>query len=254
MYRKQIIFSSTLILFLLYTTTKARLQDEKSNEDSRQQKIFSLFNIVTFRNLPCVSNSGTTGTTGRNRNGTCFTNTECSSKGGQASGSCASGFGICCLFVVSTTGATIEQNCTYIQNPGFPSTLSDSTSLSYTVKKCSCDVCSLRLDFETLTILGPATTGQADTTGAPAPGHLCQDSFTVTGTSGLTSPVICGQNSGQHVYMDIGTGCENTGKIDLAFGTAASTSRQFEIKVTQVECTSRSRPTASGCLQYHTGT
>ena len=48
------------------------------------------------------------------------------------------GFGICCLFVVSTTGATIEQNCTYIQNPGFPSTLSDSTSLSYTVKKCSC--------------------------------------------------------------------------------------------------------------------
>ena len=81
------------------------------------------------------------------------------------------------------------------------------------------------------------------------------------------------------VYMDIGTGCENTGKIDLAFGTAASTSRQFEIKVTQVECTSRSRytnllkalkyakklwifnilydfkrPTASGCLQYHTGT
>ena len=45
------------------------------------------------------------------------------------------------------------------------------------------------------------------------------------------------------VYMDIGTGCENTGKIDLAFGTAASTSRQFEIKVTQVECTSRSRYT-----------
>ena len=42
------------------------------------------------------------------------------------------------------------------------------------------DVCSLRLDFETLTILGPATTGEADTTGAPAPGHLCQDSFTVT--------------------------------------------------------------------------
>ena len=38
MYRKQIIFSSTLILFLLYTTSKARLQDEKSNEDSRQQK------------------------------------------------------------------------------------------------------------------------------------------------------------------------------------------------------------------------
>ena len=40
------------------------------------------------------------------------------------------------------------------------------------------DVCSLRLDFETLTILGPAVTCEAET---PAPpGHTCQDSFTVT--------------------------------------------------------------------------
>ena len=45
---------------------------------------------------------------------------------------------------------------------------------------CFIDVCSLRLDFETLTILGPATTGEAPTTGATAPGHGCQDSFMVT--------------------------------------------------------------------------
>ena len=38
----------------------------------------------------------------------------------------------------------------------------------------------MRLDFETLTILGPATTGEAPTTGATAPGHGCQDSFMVT--------------------------------------------------------------------------
>ena len=43
------------------------------------------------------------------------------------------------------------------------------------------------------------------------------------------------------VYMDIGTGCEKTGKIDFGFAAASATSRQWEVKVTQIECTSRSR-------------
>ena len=83
-------------------------------------------------------------------------------------------FGVCCLFTVSNTGSTINQNCTYLQNPGFPSTYTSTTSLTYTVAKCSDDVCSIRLDFETHTILGPGTTNEVDST------HKCQDSFTVT--------------------------------------------------------------------------
>ena len=83
-------------------------------------------------------------------------------------------FGVCCLFTVSSTGSTINQNCTYLQNPGFPSTYTSTTSLTYTVAKCSDDVCSIRLDFETHTILGPGTTNEVDST------HKCQDSFTVT--------------------------------------------------------------------------
>ncbi len=31
------------------------------------------------------------------RNGTCFTEAECSSRGGTNAGSCASGFGVCCV-------------------------------------------------------------------------------------------------------------------------------------------------------------
>ena len=46
-------------------------------------------------------------------------------------------FGVCCLFLVSATGATINQNCTYLRNPGFPSVYSSTSSLSYTVSKCS---------------------------------------------------------------------------------------------------------------------
>ena len=48
----------------------------------------SFFNIVTFPNDPC--DAGTL-------NGTCYTKEECSSKGGTNDGSCASGYGVCCL-------------------------------------------------------------------------------------------------------------------------------------------------------------
>lgn len=54
------------------------------------------------------------------------------------------------------------------------------------------DVCFIRLDFDSFTIQGPAATNEPDN------GHNCVDSFIVTGTSGLSSPVICGINTGQH--------------------------------------------------------
>ena len=40
---------------------------------------------------------------------------------GTASGSCASGFGVCCLVTVTCGGST-SVNGTYFQNPGYPST------------------------------------------------------------------------------------------------------------------------------------
>ena len=91
--------------------------------------VFSLFNVVTFKNDGCTSSNA-------GRNGTCFTSTECNDKGGTASGNCAAGFGVCCVFILTTTG-DITQNCSYIQNPSYPSSYSDTTSLTYTVRKCS---------------------------------------------------------------------------------------------------------------------
>ncbi len=50
----------------------------------------------------------------------------------------SSRFGVCCVFILTGTGTTvITQNCTYIQNTGFPSALADTTALQYTVQKCS---------------------------------------------------------------------------------------------------------------------
>ena len=61
-------------------------------------------------------------------------------------------FGVCCLFIVTATSTTIDQNCTYIQNPSFPAVYSAATALAYTINKCSSDVCSVRLDFETFQV------------------------------------------------------------------------------------------------------
>ena len=46
-------------------------------------------------------------------------------------------FGVCCIFLVSATGSTISQNCSYIRNPGYPSAYTSTSSVSYTINKCS---------------------------------------------------------------------------------------------------------------------
>ena len=44
---------------------------------------------MSFKNDPCTSGTG--------NNGTCYSSSDCNRLGGTASGSCASGFGVCCL-------------------------------------------------------------------------------------------------------------------------------------------------------------
>ena len=78
-------------------------------EDGRRKaKFLSLFSIVQFPNTEC--------TTASDDMGTCFTTSECSSKGGEADGGCAAGFGTCCRFS-ATCGDTMQQNGTYFVNP-----------------------------------------------------------------------------------------------------------------------------------------
>ena len=107
---------------------------------------------------------------GQNRNGTCYSSSECGDKGGSSKGSCAAGyvcciilrtliwgilwgsystkmsihllsirFGVCCVFIYND-GVTkeVSQNNTYIQNTGYPTAdTSTDASITYTVKKCS---------------------------------------------------------------------------------------------------------------------
>ena len=97
-------------------------------------------------------------------------------------------FGVCCLFIVNSATTTINENCTYIQNPNFPASYASSTALTFTVAKCATgsllcfflrtqlwhsalDVCSLRIDFESFHLGGPTSTLE---TGS------CEDTFQIT--------------------------------------------------------------------------
>ncbi|XP_059089510.1 uncharacterized protein LOC131885470 [Tigriopus californicus] len=97
------IYYNLLLVVVLLACGALSDEDQKSH---RQKRLFSIFNIVTFKNDVCT----TTGT--GNLQGTCLTSTECTAKGGSSSGNCAAGFGVCCLFSVSgacTSAQTISQ-------------------------------------------------------------------------------------------------------------------------------------------------
>ncbi len=63
--------------------------------------------------------------------------------GGAPSGTCASGFGVCCVFILGCGGMTNE-NCTFIVQAA--STAIDNPC-TYTICPCGSNICRIRLDF-----------------------------------------------------------------------------------------------------------
>merc|ERR1712242_252815 len=137
-----------------------------TNTTQRAGKSFSLFSIVQFPNQQCTSSSSSS------TYGTCFTSSECTSKGGSADGNRAAGFGVCCVIYTTTCGSSLSTNTTYIRNPNYPSSYTPSTTgtCAFTFNKVSDDVCQLRLDFQTFS--GFATT---------TPIGACSDYMTAAG-------------------------------------------------------------------------
>jgi len=212
-----------------------------STNSSQQERALSVFTVVKFPNTVCSSSTN-------GRNGTCYTQSECTSKGGSASGACASSFGVCCVFEKSCGAGSLSENCTYFTS----SSRSAGSSCSLTICKSSSDVCQLRLDFEAFTLTQPVSTTASNTFSqgiASRIGNCDTDFFSVSVPGGQAPPLICGSNSGQHMYVPASDQC-NT--LTSFFGSATtSTTSAFTIKVLQVKCNSKlSAP--ENCLQYLT--
>ncbi|XP_064535248.1 uncharacterized protein LOC135426172 [Drosophila montana] len=239
-------------------TQSGEWNSNQTSSNSRRPKVIHLFAVPV--DGECLSNDG-------RRLGNCLNAYECRQKGGQAKGECAMGFGVCCVFVATCNG-TISNNLTYIVSPEFPSFMpSNFTGCQLSVKMMSEDISQLRLDLYHFSLGQPnRRTGVCD-----------GDVFNITG--GPTGPfTLCGQNSGQHLYYDVGVralprqttlygslrppaatnmstfngynGVEQLIEISINLSTRFLPIRLWEIRVAQIPFSQRA---PAGCLQYHTG-
>merc|ERR1711936_964341 len=115
-----------ITLLLALSVGKSTAEDDQVEE--REAKVLPIFQVVKFPNDVCKGSS---------RNGTCYTKEECSSKGGKNEGSCASGFGVCCVFSLSC-GKSSSENSTYIVQA---SATAVSSPCTYTICPCSTNIC-----------------------------------------------------------------------------------------------------------------
>ncbi|XP_050300764.1 uncharacterized protein LOC126739230 [Anthonomus grandis grandis] len=198
------------------------------NRSSRQYVWLPFFwgvGLVRFENGECDGGNGFTGT--------CFTRRECSYQDGVRAASCANSAGACCVFQ-RTCGESSSVNNTYFVSPGFPSTYTGGTACSFTIEKQD-DACQVRLDFLTLNLAQPNVNGTCTT-----------DALTVTGGASIV-PIICGENTGQHMYVDFNG---NTSITVTIYVRSATISRSWNIKVAQINCNCPWRA-PSGCLQFY---
>merc|ERR1712038_1125980 len=215
----------------------------------RDGKLLPIFQVVRFPNDICA---------GATRNGTCYTSEECSTKGGTSDGSCASGFGVCCMFALSCGGSAPENQTYLIQS----SVTSLTSPCTYTICPCSTNICRIRYDFETFVlanqVAGTTVHGAVSiTTRIEAIGDCTTDQFSISGgaTGGTGgSPVICGTNTGYHMIVDSAPGDTTCQKAQFNIGGSTSTSRTWSIRVTQYACGDYDSSGWPGCLQYYTAT
>jgi len=227
------------ILFFVQNVTAVEVEQ-------RDGKFLSMFNIVRFPNDHCDA--------GGSRNGTCYTKEECSNKGGTEDGSCASGYGVCCTFVVNC-GVTISENNTYFESDG-----DEKSHCSIKVCKASEKIVQLRLDFITFAILGPSTAdvsvgktlmGALDATNTAGMASTLEsrcldDVFAISNPGGPSPPKICGYNSDTHMYVDMGEDC-----IDLTFQLSGTRTLDptWNIRITQYDMNYENLA-PFGCTQY----
>ncbi|XP_023321599.1 uncharacterized protein LOC111696274 [Eurytemora carolleeae] len=222
--------------------TAGVIETSNNTTENRNEKVLSLFSVVNFPNLECNSLSSSFA------RGTCLASSECQSKGGTTSGTCAAGFGVCCLFTTSACSSTVSNNVSYITNPGFPSTYNTAGTCTYTVNKISSDICQLRLDF--ITLVQSVSTNPQGCCGAAPTCTIASDSLTVLGKTGKNPPVICGTNTGEHMYVE--TGATDGDTVSLAFLVTGTSNDQWNVKVSQIPCSASYRA-PSNCVKYFTG-
>ncbi|XP_018016009.1 uncharacterized protein LOC108672786 isoform X3 [Hyalella azteca] len=168
------------------------------------------------------------------KTGLCMRLADCPYYGGEGYGSCGGGLGTCCVFSQSCTGTT-NMMVSHFVSKTFTTTSPGVGECKLTVNPRHNNICQYRLDFDSFNIA------------QPDPSSDCtEDFFGVTG--GSHAPKLCGDLTGQHIYINAEPG---GGPIILTMDTSKTLDmkRDWNIKVTQIDCNSPYRAPA-GCLQF----
>ncbi|XP_044762650.1 uncharacterized protein LOC123319783 [Coccinella septempunctata] len=245
----------------------------KNKTKSIANKFLNVFQVVKFNNTECQATLN-----GLSYLGVCYLAAQCDSLNGTAGGSCADGYGVCCVFRGSCGGGA-SQNCSYFESPNYPdyypsnggvappvptptptpgTTTPDlrpdprlpmlprgnfgrqmgALECTFSVSKASSDIQQMRIDFLDFELLGPTD------------GNCINEMFVITG-NGLNNqiPSICGYNTGQHIYVDVSM---LSGPLMLSVLSNMSYRKRFRIRICQYSQSACITP--SNCLQYYTGT
>ena len=130
---------------------------------------------------------------------------------------------------------------------------------------CETPICQMRLDLTEFELASPVA------------GNCEQDQFIIRANEPL--PILCGRNTGQHLYVDVrgrkltdlsiitdalkakpvGYFNEDTQMLETEWKSELDRERKWRIKVTQIPCDCRDREdpdmklAPAGCLQFHQG-
>merc|ERR1711962_191286 len=168
--------------------------------------------VIDYRNTSCTTDSG--------YDGYCFMAFECAKGGGLADGECGpdgeEAYGVCCDYTAGGT-TTIGGSGGYFSNKGYPK--GDSkTGLTIATLDPPAGTCQVKLTFEEFDLLGPSD------------GDCNNDTFIFSGAnSEVEVPVLCGYNTGQHMYINVDSS-EGPWKI-IQSSSDDDYDRKFSVKV-----------------------
>ncbi|KAI1286442.1 hypothetical protein HDE_10967 [Halotydeus destructor] len=191
-------------------------------------------------------------TSADNRAGVCMSKAACVTSGGVVAGSCGL-LSSCCIYQGSCR-AVVNANETYFVSPQYPNLQSerlDPPVCIFTLKRNNLvqkwPICQIRLDFDEFSLAAPWNGTCGGLT----------DSFVISGAtnfnaSGLPEHGICGDLSGQHLYVNVDPD-DTSEPLLLVVNTANEQrfTRKWSIRIRQVPCHSPFKA-PPGCLQYHT--
>lgn len=178
-----------------------------------------------------------------NKYGTCKNDVECKKSKGFADGSCMGGLGACCVMALTCGDKSFENN-TFFANPDFPEPSWEARLCEVEIKKKHKKILQVMIEFEEFELAPPNHEGECIT-----------DVFQVKLASSRPSPYsllrICGQNTGQHMYLDVS-------QIDEPLVLSVATSgggfpRRWSIRIVQMD-EKNFLLAPPGCLQYYTDT